>query len=629
MGQNVTIAGASYLDVPALDVPKTGGGTARFVDTADDTVTPATLKLGVTAHDASGAKITGEMTGDLPDVTAADNGKFLRVVDGAWAATDGETSDALILQSAPEWEIGGINETTGEDQTRTDRLRSGDISLRNLMSVSFDTLKLTVLAYNGDAILGNVYGGYVDIAIDADYIREQYPAATKIRLVAKNAAGTGILPGDAASVMANMYRSNTYIFPEIDALKSTVEGVESSVSGMLYTIKNLTWEQGMINSTTGLDADSTSRIRCGYIDFANVVKITVTQNARINIFAFDARKNKIGFTDWLAANATKTVAELEALYPGIAYIRLLALTGNVSDGGKIEVTVYAVNDSIADFKEDMLEKTNDVYRFDEKFQVIAYSNIGVAPINTKEHFEYCAKHGFDGLKCDVRLTSDDKLVLCHDAGVTLDSEGRITGYSASNSTTIRSMTSAEFLALEHATKYNDAYVHPTDLESFMTICKRSGKIPYITVRGATDSTEDGTLAPTVAKLVAEAIRKYSVERNCIVNSYDPAILLMIRAREPEVYLSQVFYPYNSMLLNAAMKNAKENSLYMLCFFFEDASHTYDSMVADANIMAAITECKARGIRVWGAQTTSENTLDKITALGFGGTHHKQPLADYT
>ena len=61
MGQNVTIAGALYPDVPALDVPKTGGGTARFVDTADDTVTPATLKSGVTAHDASGAKITGTL----------------------------------------------------------------------------------------------------------------------------------------------------------------------------------------------------------------------------------------------------------------------------------------------------------------------------------------------------------------------------------------------------------------------------------------------------------------------------------------------------------------------------------------------------------------------------------------
>lgn len=67
MGQNVTIAGASYPDVPALDVPKTGGGTARFVDTADDTVTPATLKLGATAHDASGAQITGTLDTTPPE----------------------------------------------------------------------------------------------------------------------------------------------------------------------------------------------------------------------------------------------------------------------------------------------------------------------------------------------------------------------------------------------------------------------------------------------------------------------------------------------------------------------------------------------------------------------------------
>ena len=29
---NVTLWGSSYTQVPAIDVPKTGGGTARFVD---------------------------------------------------------------------------------------------------------------------------------------------------------------------------------------------------------------------------------------------------------------------------------------------------------------------------------------------------------------------------------------------------------------------------------------------------------------------------------------------------------------------------------------------------------------------------------------------------------------------
>lgn len=35
MAQNITIMGASYSDVPAVDLPKTGGGTARFYDAID------------------------------------------------------------------------------------------------------------------------------------------------------------------------------------------------------------------------------------------------------------------------------------------------------------------------------------------------------------------------------------------------------------------------------------------------------------------------------------------------------------------------------------------------------------------------------------------------------------------
>lgn len=35
MAQNVTIAGASYQNVPAIDVPKTAGGQARYYDCVD------------------------------------------------------------------------------------------------------------------------------------------------------------------------------------------------------------------------------------------------------------------------------------------------------------------------------------------------------------------------------------------------------------------------------------------------------------------------------------------------------------------------------------------------------------------------------------------------------------------
>lgn len=32
MAQSITLLGATYNDVPAVDLPKTGGGTARFYD---------------------------------------------------------------------------------------------------------------------------------------------------------------------------------------------------------------------------------------------------------------------------------------------------------------------------------------------------------------------------------------------------------------------------------------------------------------------------------------------------------------------------------------------------------------------------------------------------------------------
>lgn len=38
MAQNITLLGASYSDVPAVTLPKTGGGTAKFID-EDEVIT--------------------------------------------------------------------------------------------------------------------------------------------------------------------------------------------------------------------------------------------------------------------------------------------------------------------------------------------------------------------------------------------------------------------------------------------------------------------------------------------------------------------------------------------------------------------------------------------------------------
>lgn len=54
MAKNITLMGANYPDVPAVDLPKTGGGTARFVDEDEK----KNLQTAVTDPTASGTEIS-------------------------------------------------------------------------------------------------------------------------------------------------------------------------------------------------------------------------------------------------------------------------------------------------------------------------------------------------------------------------------------------------------------------------------------------------------------------------------------------------------------------------------------------------------------------------------------------
>lgn len=60
MAQNVIINGVTYQNVPEVDIPKSGSGTAKFYDTASADASAGDILTGKKAYGA-----TGEVTGSM------------------------------------------------------------------------------------------------------------------------------------------------------------------------------------------------------------------------------------------------------------------------------------------------------------------------------------------------------------------------------------------------------------------------------------------------------------------------------------------------------------------------------------------------------------------------------------
>ncbi len=63
MAQNITLLGASYSAVPAVTLPKTGGGTASFTDVSDTTAAASDVASGKYFYTAAGVKTQGTASG--------------------------------------------------------------------------------------------------------------------------------------------------------------------------------------------------------------------------------------------------------------------------------------------------------------------------------------------------------------------------------------------------------------------------------------------------------------------------------------------------------------------------------------------------------------------------------------
>lgn len=212
MAQNITLLGATYSDVPAVDLPKTGGGTARFTDTSDATLSSnAQMLNGYTAY-SGGTKYTGNIytfTSDSIFFIDGPNGGSFNVPNGY---TAGFTKTIPSGTATSPTTIYGSNATV---TTGTNKLY-----LKKTVSV---TPRVTTHGYVVSGTAGNT-----SVELEASVTTlgaTTYTPTTSSQTIASDTylTGTQTISGDANLVAGNI-KSGVSIF----GVAGSYQGVDVS-----------------------------------------------------------------------------------------------------------------------------------------------------------------------------------------------------------------------------------------------------------------------------------------------------------------------------------------------------------------------------------------------------------------
>lgn len=147
MAQNITLLGASYSAVPAVTLPKTGGGTARFDDC---TVVTAT------ASDVASGKVFVAADGTITNGTASGGGGGVGTLLATLALGTISTSSTTATDTGKSVSVSGINDydlLIVETSVNTPTNNRHTSTVR----VIFLTASTNVTTKNGATIVGNTW----------------------------------------------------------------------------------------------------------------------------------------------------------------------------------------------------------------------------------------------------------------------------------------------------------------------------------------------------------------------------------------------------------------------------------------------------------------------------------------
>ena len=410
---------------------------------------------------------------------------------------------------------------------------------------------------------------------------------------------------NASAILAN---SENIAEVETELFNYNLTGKETSVS---YTQSSAYLEY---NTTTQkiVTSDNLSR-RALYRYFATETLVRVEGSIQSSKVVYICKTtqipaNDVSVTGDVVAVNTATFSKIINVQAG----EYLCVLVNFSYHSNISMTVLEQLKPLV-----LLNERNSapINQYDDKIVDITYNAAYYSqyPGNTYGNFLASIQAGFGGLKADMRLTSDNKIVLCHDSGYKLNSAGDIIPYNSTeyaSSVEIHDKTFAEITALKFAEQVGGQDIHPCSLDDMLYLCKRYKSIPYLTLRS-----EDWA-SDTVDEMYY-LLQKYGLVSKVIINlfSADETLCALLKNKDESLMICNTM---DSAILNQASIDNTFNLGCCIACYRRDNGSGYTSRLLDQLTPEIIQYAASKGIRLWAWNNTTAASIEEHIKAGIVG-----------